>query len=248
MALNDRQQALKIRFTSEKGTWSDAWESILKLNPDYFEAYLKLREAPLKKQALSPKVQQLILVALEAGCTTLFEPGIKDHIEGALAAGATRAEIFEVLELASVLGVHAVSVGVPLLLEVLKEEGQEESSPPLDERRENLKADFTAKRGYWADNWDAVLNISPDFFEAYTEFSSVPFANNGGLLEPKVKELVYCAIDCATTHLFGPGLKIHIRNAVRYGATKGEIMEVFELAALMGIHTPMVASRYLLEK
>jgi len=248
MVVQDRQQALKARFESSRGTWSEAWESILKLNPDYFEAYLKLREAPIKKQTLSPKIQELILVALEAACTTLFEPGIKAHIEAALVAGATRAEVFEALELSSVLGIHAVTTGVPLLLEVLEEEGIGGTSTEFDERRQKLKADFTAKRGYWADTWNAVLDIDPDFFEAYTEFSSVPFANNGGLLDPKVKELIYCAIDVSTTHLFGPGLKIHIRNAVRYGATKEEIMEVFELAALMGIHTPMVAGKFLLEQ
>jgi alkylhydroperoxidase/carboxymuconolactone decarboxylase family protein YurZ len=45
---------------------------------------------------------------------------------------------------------------------------------------------------------------------------------------------VYIAIDCATTQLYVPGLKLHIRNAVKLGATPEEVMEVFELASLMG--------------
>ena len=57
-----------------------------------------------------------------------------------------------------------------------------------------------------------------------------------------MKELVYCAIDCATTHLYVPGLKLHIRNAIRYGASAAEVMEVFELAALMGVHTVMAGA------
>lgn len=50
---------------------------------------------------------------------------------------------------------------------------------------------------------------------------------------------MYVAIDCSTTHLFQPGLKIHIQNAIKLGASEHEIMEVFELAALMGIQTTM---------
>jgi alkylhydroperoxidase/carboxymuconolactone decarboxylase family protein YurZ len=52
---------------------------------------------------------------------------------------------------------------------------------------------------------------------------------------PKVKEFVYIAIDCATTHLYVLGLKLRIRNAERLGATPEEVMEVFELASLMGV-------------
>ena len=43
-------------------------------------------------------------------------------------------------------------------------------------------------------------------------------------------------IDAATTHLYEPGLRQHIRNALRYGATKEEIMEVLELVSVLGIH------------
>ncbi len=63
-----------------------------------------------------------------------------------------------------------------------------------------------------------------------------------------MKEFVYCAIDCATTHLYVPGLKLHIRNAIRYGATAEEVMEVFELASLMGVHTMMAGADVLVEE
>jgi alkylhydroperoxidase/carboxymuconolactone decarboxylase family protein YurZ len=59
-------------------------------------------------------------------------------------------------------------------------------------------------------------------------------SETGTSLLPKVKELVYIAIDCTTMQLYVPGLKLHIRNAVRLGATPEEAMEVFEMASLMG--------------
>jgi alkylhydroperoxidase/carboxymuconolactone decarboxylase family protein YurZ len=41
-------------------------------------------------------------------------------MENALKQGATPAEIMEVLELTSVLGVHTIAVGLPILLDEIK--------------------------------------------------------------------------------------------------------------------------------
>jgi alkylhydroperoxidase/carboxymuconolactone decarboxylase family protein YurZ len=60
--------------------------------------------------------------------------------------------------------------------------------------------------------------------------------------EKQVKELIYCAFDVAATHLYQPGLKLHIKNALGYGASPEEIMEVLELATLLSVHTLEVAT------
>ena len=101
--------------------------------------------------------------------------------------------------------------------------------------RAALKAEFMEKRGYWSEFWDGLLALDPKFFKAYLDFSSVPWEN--GVLEPKIKEFIYIAIDAATTHLYEPGLRTHIRNAIGYGATKEEIMEVLQLVSVLGIHS-----------
>ena len=106
---------------------------------------------------------------------------------------------------------------------------------PLDERRQRIKDEFTANRGYWTPLWDTVLEMSPEFFEAYMKLSSVPWKT--GTLEPKVREFIYIAIDTSTTHLYEPGTRIHIRNALRLGATREEIMEVLQLTSVLGVHT-----------
>jgi alkylhydroperoxidase/carboxymuconolactone decarboxylase family protein YurZ len=113
-------------------------------------------------------------------------------------------------------------------------------------RAEQLKAEFTETRGYWSPLWDGLLELDPDFFQAYLRFSEVPWKS--GPLEPKVKELIYLAIDVATTHLFAPGIRIHLENALRLGATQGEIMEVFELTSVLGIHSCTVGVPILLEE
>jgi len=106
----------------------------------------------------------------------------------------------------------------------------------LTERQKQLRERFIKDRGYWSERaWDPVLRLDPDFFEAYLNFSSVPWRT--GVLPPKVKELIYIAIDASTTHLYVPGLRQHIANALKYGASKEEIMEVLELVSVLGIHT-----------
>lgn len=116
----------------------------------------------------------------------------------------------------------------------------------LTDRQQALKDDFTSRRGYWNEFWDGLLMLDPDFFEAYLQFSGVPWRN--GTLEPKIKELIYIAIDAATTHLYEPGLRQHIQNAVRHGATKQEIMEVYELVSVLGIHSCTLGVPVLLEE
>jgi alkylhydroperoxidase/carboxymuconolactone decarboxylase family protein YurZ len=137
-----------------------------------------------------------------------------------------------VLELTATLGIHAANIGVPILFEVLAQRG-ESLDDTYDERQERLKAEFTANRGYWHPFWHEILVIDPDFFEGYVAFSSVPWKS--GVLEPKVKEFVYCAFDVAATHLYTSGLKLHIENALGYGATPHEVMEVIELASPLGM-------------
>ena len=39
----------------------------------------------------------------------------------------------------------------------------------LDERQEEIKAQFTEKRGYWNPFWDDLLVLDGEFLAAYTE-------------------------------------------------------------------------------
>lgn len=241
-----RREALKKEFEEVRGTWSDAWQSILDLDPDFFESYLHFSTVPWRRTHLEPKVKELIYIAVDSAATHLYLPGIRQHVKAALGHGATAAEIMEVIELTSTLGIHACNIGVPLYLQVLEEQGLRDGPAPLDERREHLKEVFTENRGYWHAFWDGFLEIDPELFEAYLEFSSVPWKT--GVLEPKVKELIYTAFDVSATHLYVPGLKLHLENAVRLGATTGEIIEVFEIASVVGIHAATMAAPILVEE
>jgi alkylhydroperoxidase/carboxymuconolactone decarboxylase family protein YurZ len=244
--LTAEQQRIKDEFVAVRGTWGEPWQRILELDPAFLEAYLRFSAVPWTSAShLEPKVKEFVYLAADAAATHLYEPGIRQHVAAALRHGATPAEIMEVLELTSTLGIHACNIGVPLLIEVLEEEGVRTGPAPLDERRERLKAEFTATRGYWHEFWEGILELAPDLFEAYVEFSSVPWRT--GTLEPKVKEMIYVAFDAAATHLYVPGLKLHLRNAVRLGATQEELTEVLSIVSVIGIHAATTAAPILAE-
>lgn len=248
MALTEQQEKLKAEFIARRGTWSDSWQGILELDPHFLAAYLKLSTVPWHKDHnhLSDKVKELVFIAIDANATHMYLPGVRQHIKAALKAGATPQEIMEVLELSATLGIHAMNIGVPILVEVLEEKGLRTGAAPLNEYQERLKADFTKTRGYWHSFWDEMLELDPEMFDAYTEFSSVPWRH--GTLEPKIKEFIYIAFDTAATHLYVKGLKLHIENAIGYGATPGEILEVMEIASVLGIHAVTSAAPILLEE
>ena len=154
-------------------------------------------------------------IAVDAAATHLYVAGIRQHIQAALKFGATDQEITEVLDLTSTLGIHAMNIGVPILVQVLEAKGLRTGPAPLNAYQEEVKAEFTKARGYWHEFWDEILELDPELFATYTEFSSVPWRS--GTLSPKVKEFVYIAFDTAATHLYVKGLKLHIENAIGYG-------------------------------
>lgn len=244
--LTPRQQQVKDEFIAVRGSWSDAWERVLELDAEFLHACLNWSAVPLRKGHLEPTVREFIFIAADAAATHLYTPGIREHIRAALGLGASAAEVMEVLELTSTLGIHACNIGIPLLIEVLQEEGKRAGPAPLTAQQEKLKADFTASRGYWHEFWDGLLELDPELFAAYLEFSSLPWRQ--GVLPPVVKELVYIAFDAAATHLYVPGLKLHMRNAVRLGASAEEIVEVLEIVSVIGIHAATTAVPILAEE
>lgn len=231
---------LRDAFVRERGYWSTALDDLLELDPGFFECVLRVTGHPWRHGVLDRKTKELILLAVDAAATHRNGPGAREHVERALAHGATPDEIMEVLELTSTVGIHTCTTAVPILLEELAAVDRAlDFEHPLTARQQQLKAEFIDKRAYWNDFWDGILRLDPEFFAAYSALSAHPWEH--GSLQPKVRELVYAAFDAAATHLYEPGLRQHIRNAMGYGATPEELMEVFELASGIGVEACILA-------
>lgn len=102
--------------------------------------------------------------------------------------------------------------------------------------REKLKAEIIARRGYWHPFHEGLLELSPEFLQAYLSFQDGPALS--GHLEPKVREFIYIAVDGAVSHLYERGLRRHIEDALRLGATKEEVLQVILLATTSEAQLP----------
>jgi alkylhydroperoxidase/carboxymuconolactone decarboxylase family protein YurZ len=239
------RQALRAAFIERRGFWAPPWQAILELAPELLSAYLEFSTVPWRRGALPPRVKELIYLAIDASTTHLHAAGARAHIAAALRQGATAAEVTEVIELVSALGMQTAALAAPILVEELAKAGTPVPSQ-LTARQQQVKDRFVAERGSWSAAWDAVLLLDPDFLDAYRAFAGVPWA--AGVLEPKTKELVCLAVDASTTHLHEEGTRAHLRAALRYGATAAEVLEVIELTSVLGIHSATLAMPILLDE
>lgn len=226
-------QHSSTRATTHSGFDDGLDDSIRALEPDFVDAYRAMRAAAIRRGALQPWMRELIGLAVHAAVNTLHGPAIGRHLKAALDAGATRTQILETLELTSVLGIHTVTVALPIVLEQF---GIEVASE-FEGERAALKADFIRRRGSWPSLWDSLLTVDPAFFRTYTDFSSAPWEHGEDGLTPKLREFIYVAVDASTNHLMVPGIRAHVGAAIRYGATLDELLEVLEITSLVGIHS-----------
>ena len=112
--------------------------------------------------------------------------------------------------------------------------------PTTTARGAALLASLRAKRGYLLPFHELLAAHLPDVLEKYDEhYSQVWLKEN--VLDARTKELVAVGIHAAV--LEREGLEIHMRRAVKAGATEAEIVEALSLAGIpAGMYSVVVAS------
>lgn len=94
-------------------------------------------------------------------------------------------------------------------------------------RREAIVQRGEKRRGF-VPYWLRVMaDVDVDFLEAYERIYELT-AVRKGKLPPKFREMIVCA--AVAIGGYQPGLKDHIRRALRLGATREEMVEVFQSA------------------
>jgi alkylhydroperoxidase/carboxymuconolactone decarboxylase family protein YurZ len=191
---------------------------------------------------LQPVDRALLRLALSVSTTHLWGPAVQTHVRAALDRGATTEQITETLLLVSVLGMHSLTDGIPVLCDALRERGEPLDAQPLSAEQQTLRAELVDEGEYWErfeaqmpGFLDGLLRVSPEAFRAFFLLSALPWETT--TVSPLVKELMYVAIDVSTTHLYAPGLRFHIDNALNLDATPAHFVEVFMLAAEQGAHS-----------
>jgi len=101
------------------GHWNPNWDAFAALDPDWTEKFIAMGITPMVSGVLDAKTIEFLAIAVDASCTHLYAPGVRRHIRKALELGVTKQEITAVLQCVSVLGIHTMSLGAPILLEEL---------------------------------------------------------------------------------------------------------------------------------
>jgi alkylhydroperoxidase/carboxymuconolactone decarboxylase family protein YurZ len=116
----------------------------------------------------------------------------------------------------------------------------------LTPTQQALKDAYIKARGYWRPWTEGLLRLDPAFLETYGNYAGYPAAT--GPLSARMCELIYVALDGSATHLFRPGLALHLRLALEQGATAQEIIDVLRLATAQGLDGCNVAVKILDEE
>jgi alkylhydroperoxidase/carboxymuconolactone decarboxylase family protein YurZ len=226
------------------GPWGPALDQLREWEADWTQACLKMTTDPWTDGVLAFGTVELVCIAINAACTNLQSDAIRRHIRAALAAGVTREEILMVIKMASLLSIHSCSLGAPLLLEEAKAAGVQ----PTHRSAEVVTSvcDRLRAAGQWNDAWTPFYDLDPSWTEQFMAVGIPVYA--GGVLSPKLAELLSIAFDASYTHMYAPGTRRHIKAALAHGATIEEIMEVLKLCVILGIEAANLAVPILAEE
>jgi len=97
------------------GQWNQAWDPFFAIDPVWTDQIMAAGAGIYANKLFTPKEVELLSIAFDASFTHMYAPGTRRHIKGALAAGASIEEIFEVLKICVSQGLETVNLAAPLL-------------------------------------------------------------------------------------------------------------------------------------
>ena len=213
---------------------SGPWDLALPRLADWDPAWAADCEAvstnPWRSGVLAPRFVELVSLAVNVACTNLNAGGTRRHIRGALDAGATRDEILFVFKCATAMAIHSCSLGAPILIEEAKAAVAATKPPPpvATPAVDKMKA-----IGQWNAAWEPFLAIDPGWTDAFMAMGAAIYG--AGLLPAEEIELLSIAFDASFTHMYAPGTRRHIQNALKAGASVAEIFEVLKICVAQGV-------------
>jgi alkylhydroperoxidase/carboxymuconolactone decarboxylase family protein YurZ len=237
-------------MTSESGTakaagteqatspWEAALARLREWDPAWAEQCVKMTTNPWTEGVLTAKFIELVSIGLNSARTSLNPVGARRHIRAAIEAGASREEILFVLKVAAVMSIHSCMFGVPILLEEASAGSLQDAGKMRAKRLQKTGDVTTAVEkmkaiGQWNEEWDPLVFFAPVWTDEYMATCLELYA--GSIFSRKELELLCIAFDASYSHMYGPGTRHHIKNALKAGATLEEVMEVLKLCVVQGV-------------
>ncbi|WP_255325995.1 MULTISPECIES: carboxymuconolactone decarboxylase family protein [Sphingobium] len=206
---------------------------------DGLEALLDALNAP-EGDSLSAQERAFVSLGLATSLPCLNQMDIEAAVKGAFRTGASPTQVQEIVSLVSGLGVHSLMVSSAIIVKQaeLAGHGLEKVLTPEQQTIWDARVGddpfWLAMEAELPGFLRSMLLLSTDQFEAFFDYCSVPWKSR--TVRAKVKELVALATDAMPTHIFMPGLRLHLKNAVTLGAGRKAIRECVALAQATPAH------------
>ncbi|MBC2669528.1 carboxymuconolactone decarboxylase family protein [Novosphingobium piscinae] len=183
----------------------------------------------------------LVTLAVSSSVTALDRAEVGAAIERCLDAGASVAQVQEIIALTSGLGVHSLMVTATAVLDAAAERGLLDPQAPLEPESQDLWNQYVGDDPFWEGFsselpgfLESLLRLSPDMFTGFFEYCAIPWRS--GTVRARIKELSALACDAAPSHRFRPGFRVHLKNAVGLGVGRLAIMQAMDIAAAAPEH------------
>ncbi|HXC38952.1 MAG TPA: carboxymuconolactone decarboxylase family protein [Burkholderiales bacterium] len=201
-------------MTEANASWKTArttgqWVKIMgTYAPALKKEFLGLVAASGRRGKCSEKLKHLIWVAGDSVVTHLYAPGAALHAEEALDNGATIGEVMDTLRIASLPLANGLKVGHSVLASVLRESGSQAGA-------------------------ETAAAFSPEFMRAYHTFAT---SGSPGGLDERSRCLITLSVVSCPAIADREAIERSVREALKLGIDPEQILEVMELATLIGTH------------
>lgn len=111
------------------------------------------------------------------------------------------------------------------------------ATPIIDAMKENDS---------WNDDWNDAADMDANWLEDYLKAGAAVWRN--GVLDQKTIEFIAIAVNASCTHMYAPGVRRHIANALDLGATQQEILTVLQAVTAISIHSVAMSAPILVEE
>lgn len=206
--------AIRAEYERLRGYWRPWTETLLQEHPALVQAYARYAGHPAQHGPLEERQIELIYIALDASGSHLFEPGLRVHMEKALALGVRPAEVFDTLHLVAVQGLDGVTQGADLLAELCGQPPQAAS--------------------HAGDALASLRQLDPAYAQAVHDFMALPGPEEG--LNHSDRCLLRVALAACFTAHHPVALRHHLQQGLQAGLTPAALLQAMQLGAHLAVH------------
>lgn len=227
---------IRERFIEARGYWRPWCETLLQGNPDFVEHYARYAAHPARTGPLSLRMVELVYVALDASSSHLYEAGLRTHMTRALEAGASEADLFDVLHLVTVQGVSRVAQAA----EVLARAAPADASLTLNEDTRHRLESTRQRHGL---SLEALAMLDPAYTKVLLDWLEGGFTGSG--LTSGEQLLVQLALQACFTAFDAEAVRHLVSQGLAQGLTIPQMLQVIQMGAHLAVHgTALGASVY----